>query len=120
MISEIDLTETVRELAVECLGVDLFGVAPIHRFSGAPEGRRPTDYLPNAKSVVVCADKIPDAAVDVAGHYDEPGKTLGPYMWFGYVTPNWELSSATYRLVKFLEVRGFKALPFPPTGLLYR
>jgi len=120
MASEIDLTETVRELAVERLGVDLFGVAPIHRFSGAPEGRRPTDYLPNAKSVVVCAAKIPDAAIDVAGRYDEPGKTLGPYMWSGYVVPNWDLSSAANRLARFLEVKGFKALPFPPTGLLYK
>lgn len=120
MAYEIELTETLRELAIERLGVDLFGVAPIDRLAGAPEGRRPTDYLPGAKSVVVCAAKIPDAAIDVAGRYDEPGKTLGPYMWYGYVTPNWELSSAANRLGRFLEVKGFKALPFPPTGLLYK
>jgi epoxyqueuosine reductase len=120
MASKVELTEAVRELAVERLGVDLFGVAPMERLAGAPEGRRPTDYLPGAKSVIVCAAKIPDAAIDVAGRYDEPGKTLGPYMWYGYVTPNWDLSSAANRLARFLEIKGFKALPFPPTGLLYK
>src|SRR3989304_1413625 len=120
MVSEIDLTEDLREFAVERLGVDLFGVAPVRRLEGGPEGGRPTDYLSNAKSVVVCAAKIPDAAIDVAGHYEEPGKTLGPYMWYGYVVLNWDLSSAVRRLVRFLEARGFKSLPFPPTGLLYK
>jgi epoxyqueuosine reductase len=120
MASDIDLTETLKELAVERLGLELFGVASVDRFSGAPEGRRPTDYMPRAKSVVVCATKLPDAAIDVAGRYDEPGKTLGPYMWYGYVTANWDLSSAASRLTKFLETKGFKALPFAPTGLNYR
>jgi len=69
---------------------------------------------------VVGAAKIPDAVVEVAGHYEEPGKTLGPYMWYGYVTLNWDLSSAARGLVRFLEAKGFKALPFPPTGLLYK
>ncbi len=120
MISETELTEALKALAVERSDIDLFGVAPVERLEGAPEGRRPTDYLPNARSVVVAAIKIPDAAVDVAGHYEEPGKTLGPYMWYGYVIANWNLSSAASRLVKFLESKGFKGLPFPPTGLLYK
>ena len=118
--SEVELTKAARELAVERMGVDLFGVAPVHRLAGAPPGRRQTDYLPGAKSVVVFAAKLPDASIEVAGRYDEPGKTLGPYMWYGYVTPNWDLSSAASRLTRFLETRGFKALPFPPTGLLYK
>ena len=120
MASEIDLTQAVREFAAERLDVDLFGIALVDRLEGGPEGRRPTDYLPKARSVLVCAIKIPDAAVEVAGHYEEPGKTLGPYMWYGYVIANWNLSSAASRLVKFLESKGFKGLPFPPTGLSYK
>lgn len=120
MVSEIDLTESVREFTVERLGVDLLGIAPVTRLEGGPEGGRPTDYLSNAKNVLVCAAKIPDAVIDVAGHYDEPGKTLGPYMWYGYPILNWDLSSAARRLVRFLETKGFKGLPFPPTGLLYK
>jgi epoxyqueuosine reductase len=120
MASKINLTEGLREFAVERLGVDLFGVAPVSRLESGPEGGRPTDYLPNALSVVICAARIPDAVVEFAGHYEEPGKTLGPYMWYGYVILNWDLSSAARRLVRFLEAKGFKGLPFPPTGLLYK
>jgi len=110
----LDLTKSVREFAVERMGVDLFGVAPVGRFEGGPKEGRPLDYLPKATSVIVCAAKIPDAIVETAGHYDEPGKTLAPYMWYGYVTLNWDLSTAARRLVGFLESKGFKGLPFPP------
>jgi epoxyqueuosine reductase QueG len=118
--ADIDLTRSLRELALERLEVDLVGVAPVERLQGAPEGARPTDYLPAAASVVVLAAKIPDAVIEVAGRYDEPGKTLGPYMWYGYPILNWDLSSVASRVAKFLEAHGFKGLPFPPTGLLYK
>ena len=115
-----DLTDSLRELALGKLGVDLFGVAPAERLGEGPEGGRPTDYLPAARSVIVLAAKILDAVVEVAGHYDQPGKTLGPYMWYGYPVLNWDLSSAANRLARAIEVAGFLALPFPPTGMLYK
>jgi epoxyqueuosine reductase len=118
--AEIDLTQGLRELARERLEVDLVGFAPAERLQGGPLGARPTDYLPAARSVVVLAAKIPDAVIEVAGHYDDPGKTLSPYMWYGYPVMNWDLSSAASRVVRFLETHGFKGLPFPPTGLLYK
>ena len=117
---DIGLTESIREFAVERLGIDLVGVAPVGRFEGGPKEGRPADYLPKATSVIVFAAKIPDAVIEVAGHYEEPGKTLGPYMWYGYVTMNWDLSTAARGLVRFLERKGFKGLPFPPTGISYK
>jgi len=71
------------------MGVDLFGVAPVARFEGAQ--RKGSHWI-------ICLRrhrhrlraKIPDAIVETAGHYDEPGKTLAPYMWYGYVTLNWD------------------------------
>ena len=33
--------------------IDFVGIAPVERFIHAPEGRRPTDLLPGAKSVIV-------------------------------------------------------------------
>lgn len=119
-VTEADLTGSLRHLAVERLGVDLMGVAPAERLAGGPEGGRPTDYLSTATSVIVLAAKMLDSLIDVAGHYDEPGKTLGPYMWYGYPVLNWDLSSAANRVARFLETRGFRALPFPPTGMLYK
>ena len=118
--AEDKLTQGLRELALERMEVDLVGVAPAERLQGGPAGGRPTDYLPAARSVVVLAAKIPDAVIEVAGRYDEPGKTLGPYMWYGYPVMNWDLSSVAGRVAKFLERHGYKGLPFPPTGLLYK
>lgn len=39
-------------------GCDMVGVANVERFTGAPEGRRPTDILPTARSVIVGAVHI--------------------------------------------------------------
>lgn len=36
-------------------GCDMVGVANVERFTGAPEGRRPIDILPTARSVIVGA-----------------------------------------------------------------
>jgi epoxyqueuosine reductase len=118
--SDADLTKDLRDFALGPLDADLIGIAPVERLGGGPEGGRPNDYLPAATSVVVLAAKTPDGVFDVAGRYDEEGKTLGPYMWYGYVVPNWDLSTAASRLARFLEKRGHAALPFPPTGLLYK
>ena len=48
--------------------------------------------MPGARSVIVLAAKIPDAAVEVAGRHDEQGKTFGPRTWYGYVVLNWDVS----------------------------
>jgi len=41
-------------------GADLCGIAAIDRFKDAPEGFRPTDIYPDAKTVVVVAKKFPE------------------------------------------------------------
>jgi epoxyqueuosine reductase QueG len=117
---DVALTKKLRDFAFERLDVDLFGVAPVERLEGAPAGARPTDYLPAARAVIVVGVKIPDGAIAVAGHYEEPGKTLSPYMWYGYVVPNEELSVAAARLARLLEKNGYTGLPFPPTGIMYK
>ena len=118
-VSDTRLTRCLRDIARES-DIDLLGLAPVSRLEGAPEGARPTDYMPAARSVVVLAKKMLDSVVEVAGRYDEEGKTLGPYMWYGYPVMNWDLSSAAARVARALEKEGFKALPFPPTGINYK
>ncbi|MFN2168654.1 MAG: hypothetical protein ACK2U9_20665 [Anaerolineae bacterium] len=117
--SDPELTRDVREVALAA-EVDLFGVTPVDRLAHGPEGARPTDYLPSARTVVVLAKKMLDTVIERAGRYDEEGKTLGPYMWYGYPILNWELSTAAARVARALEREGFKALPFPPTGINYK
>lgn len=55
-------TEAIKRLALEA-GADLCGIAPVERFNGAPEGFRPADVFPAAKSVVVVTKRFPEAAL---------------------------------------------------------
>ena len=54
--------EVLRQFVLDN-NMDYFGVAPVSRFSNLPEGYRPSDYLPKAKSVIVVGKKIPDSAL---------------------------------------------------------
>lgn len=57
------LTRRIREFAIEN-GAHLFGVAPVDRFTGAPRGHHPTDFLPDCKSVVVLACRLLDRGLE--------------------------------------------------------
>lgn len=62
------LTEELKQYILDkSNGVALVGVAPIDRFDGAPEGHRPSDFVQNARSVVVIALPI----VSGLTNYDE-------------------------------------------------
>ena len=75
---EDDLTSTIKSLALKA-GGDVVGVAPVARWDEfVPEGYRPYDILPGAKSVVVVgtrgptmgAWKCPDARLMEVNGYD--------------------------------------------------
>jgi len=51
-------------------GALVMGVADAEAFTAAPEGKRPTDYLPGAKSVVVMGGAQPRAADWVSPKYE--------------------------------------------------
>lgn len=119
-MSPPQLTGALKTYAIERLEMDLVGIAGVERFSHAPAATGPLDYMPSARAVIVMAARIGDGIVETAGHYRDPGKTLGPYMWYGYPILNWDLSLAARRVVRLLEGKGFKALPFPPTGINYK
>jgi epoxyqueuosine reductase len=108
------LTQEMTTIIIE-LGADMVGVASIERFKNAPEGNRPTDYLPDARSVISIGMHIVDAVCDTWGEYTEPGKSIGPYLFYGYGVPNLELSRIANRAAKQLEHHGYEGLIFPPT-----
>jgi hypothetical protein len=41
-------------------------------------------------------------------------------MWFGYPIINWSNSWIAFQIARYLEDQGYKALPFPSTGFIYR
>jgi len=96
-------------------GADAVGFAPVERFAEAPEGTGPRDYLPDAECVVSIGMHIQDGICDVWGEYTQPGKTIAPYLFFGYGLTNLELSRIANNAAKRLEYEGFKSFAFPPT-----
>lgn len=115
----MNLSRDIKNLATS-MGVDLVGVAPVERFANAPDEGKPQYYLRDAQNVVVMATRILQGICDVHGSYEEEGKTIGPYSWFGYPILNWFHSWAAIQISKLLEDKGYKAIPFPPAGFMYR
>lgn len=88
-------------------GAALAGIAPVERFAGAPQGRRPEDLLPGAQSVVAMAMRIPLAIIR---------RIPSPYYErFGYHDLNAHLRELAWRVALFLEDLGFEAVPMDPS-----
>jgi epoxyqueuosine reductase QueG len=98
-------------------GADLVGIAPVDRFVNAPAGHKPTDFMPECKSVISVALHIFNGMADVWGEYDQPGKTITPYLFYGYGLTNLESSRMVNRMAKLLEYQGHKTLCFMPTWI---
>ncbi|UCE05639.1 MAG: epoxyqueuosine reductase [bacterium] len=82
---------------------DSVGIAPVERFNAAPDGHKPADILDGAKSVIVCAKRI-------------PGSTLyGPATAYhqAMTVINFELDQLACKLAFFLEENKAKAIPVP-------
>jgi len=111
------LTNEIKTYALEKAKVDKIGIAPVERFNGAPEGFHPTDFLPGCRSVIVCAVRLPDGAVQAIMRTMEDNlyHIHGVYGAYGYVGgPNYTLLFAAYRISQFVEkVTGELATPCP-------
>ncbi|HRU78755.1 MAG TPA: hypothetical protein P5214_10220 [Rectinema sp.] len=110
------LTKKIVDTLLE-LGADLVGIAPVERFAHAPEGHRPTDFMPQCKSVISIGLHIHQGAADVWGEYDDRRKTITPYLFYGYGLTNLESSRIVNRVAKLIEYQGYHSLCFLPTWL---
>jgi epoxyqueuosine reductase QueG len=97
------LKDEVRQLAMQ-LGADLVGVASEKAFAGAPRGNHPKDILKGARSVIVIAVALPNAALESA-----PSREYSA----SYISANNELNRIAFRLAKFLEENGHRAVQVP-------
>ena len=112
----MSLTDEVKEFATEELDMDYTGIASVDRLSGAPEGHRPVDLLPGAKSVIVMAVRLSQGAVQTIFRAYEDGLRHAQciYGTHGYaLTPNLHLKFAAYRMARFLEKKGYITTPLP-------
>jgi epoxyqueuosine reductase len=97
------LTGSVKELA-HSLGADLVGVAQAHSFMEAPKGHRPEDLLRGARNVIVMAIHLLDASLESA-----PNREYA----ITYSTVNQELNRIAFRVARFLQDKGYRALQVP-------
>ena len=105
-VKRLTLTSELKSFALD-LGADRIGIASVKLLKGAPEGRRAEDVLPNARRVIVIALKMLDSVVK---------QIPSPiYMNTGYITVNSELNRMAYQVSRFLEEKGYFAVPIPAT-----
>lgn len=112
----MDFKQQIKDYAITALDMSLVGVTGVDRLSGAPEGYRPTDILPGARSVVVMGVRLSLGAIQAIFRAHEDGRRdlQSIYAVHGYsVTPNYHLFFAAYKLAMFLERHGFVATPLP-------
>jgi epoxyqueuosine reductase QueG len=93
----------LKSLAVKA-GVDLCGIAPVERFHEAPEGFRPTDLYPSAKSVFVFAKRVPQGAL--------LSRSMVPYKFASDIVLD-EVFRITCDLSLRLQDLGVEAVPIP-------
>jgi len=108
------LTREIKTLILH-QGADLVGVAPMERFDAAPEETQPRHYMPDARAVISIGLHLADGVCDVWGDYTQPGKSISPYLFYGYGLTNMEMGRIANLVAKRLEYRGYKTLMFPPT-----
>ena len=92
------------EAVVKASNVDFFGVASIDRFEHAPTGKKPTDILPTARSVISLGIKIPRGAL-VAQEQFFRGHELSKfvYLQYGLNLPSHYLDMAAMNVARMLE-----------------
>jgi len=106
----MDSKEDLKDIAKR-FGADLFGVASAEDLNDAPQGHRPKDIVPSAKSVIVLGMKMLDAQTDILpANGDFFGAPPRQDMFRGHNTfISQELDRAGYAIARVLEKKGFKA-----------
>jgi len=102
-----DLTSEIKEFGIR-MGAETIGAAPVERFAPAPQGFKPEDLLPGARSVV--AFTVPQ----LAGYCENV--PCNSYTQFGYIFKNLYIDRIAWEIARFLDDRGYWALPYCREG----
>ncbi len=112
----MSLTNEVKKYIIGA-GMDIVGIAPASAFDSEPEGHRPEDILPGAKSVIVFGKRIIDGVTQALFRVNEDGRkaVAAIYGTHGYeLAPNFVLLFATFNISQFIErTFGKTAVPLP-------
>jgi len=117
-------SKEVKEFAFSH-GASVVGVAPVERFSEAPRGHRPTDFINDARSVIVQGIRVLPSVVDWHDYLKDSEHLTplrreeiawGIYHKAGYAVVNQKLELLGLDIALFLENQGFRSIFFPATG----
>ena len=104
----MNLTDEVKEF-LYAQGADLVGVGRAENLMSAPQGHRPNDYLPTARSFVSFAYSLNRAAL-----LNLPKSRNEYLLEFDYV--NTKLDNLAYKTARFLESKEFLSMAVPAPG----
>ena len=114
---DMNLTETIRQTLLTDYELDLVGFARADTLDGEPEGHRPGDLLPGAKSVIVFGRSFADGAFQAQFRALEDKTMAAQSAYAAYcdeLAPNMLLVSDSFRICCWLEeAYGALALPCP-------
>jgi epoxyqueuosine reductase len=89
-------------------GADLVGIASMDRFEGAPKQMDPRYIYPEARSMIVCAHRMPRGVFKGV----EEGTFYASYSMMGYAGINFvRMPMILWAVTNFLEDEGYDALP---------
>lgn len=110
-------TEKLKSFILERCGADAVGIAPASALADEPEGKRPGDILPGAKSIIVFLRRIPDGAFQAAFRAKEDGNGDAFAAYAAYareLTPNMNVFFMQFEISEFVENSfGFTATAIP-------
>lgn len=98
-----DMASAVKRYAV-MEGADLIGISSATSYHGAPRGHKPTDLMKGAKSVITMAVALPTGALENA-----PSREYS----ISYMKGNDEANRIAFRVARFLEGKGCRAVHVP-------
>ncbi len=105
-----DFKKDLKEYA-KTMGVDLIGFASQERFNGVVPEENPFVIFPEGKTVILIGKRITRGALRGI----EEGTNFGDYSMFGssWLDDNFN-SSMCYEMTRYLEDRGYEAVPMFP------
>lgn len=105
-MDKILVTRQIKNYLIQEQGMDLVGICPAEALAAEPEGYRPADILPCARSVIVFGRRLLDGAVQAQFRRLEDGMPFAESIYSTYgleLVPNWTMVISTFYLADFIE-----------------
>lgn len=113
----MSVTNLIKNYILSEGTMDLVGIAPADALKDEPEGHRPEDVLPGAKSIIVYAKRIPDGVIQSAFRYMEDGNLDAQSVYACYgsdLMPNMGVMFMNFNISEYIErTFGYTAIPVP-------